>query len=169
MFPFHEPDVLPATMLSTPRRNGHWLEGSSRLNCTWEPQFYPCPFKTIAGVIFAQLFTLEPRVATSRFWLFYYDSKSMSFKPNKEGGMAIDPIKESDNWYTENINKHRNSEYPFKLSIIFTTIEDTIHYIIIVFIDRQLSPCIWLRRCALGNIWFGIKHLITIFFELKII
>ena len=78
--------------------------------------------------------------------------------------MAIDPMKESDNWYTKIINKLGNPKYPFKLSIMFTIIEDTIHYYNRI-IDRQLSPCIWLRCYAIANILFGIKHLTSIFFS----
>ena len=84
----------------------------------------------------------------------------MQFETTKEWRMAIDPIKESDNWYIKNINKYGYSKYLFKLSIVFTIIEDIIHYIVIVFIDKQLSP--WPRRYVFANIWFGIIHLIPV-------
>ena len=75
-----------------------------------------------------------------KFWIFYYDSKIIEFENNKEWRMAIDPIKESNNWFVENRNKYGNATYLFKISIVISIFQTSVQIILYHTADAMYSP-----------------------------
>ena len=120
--------------------------------------YEPINFGPNIGVIFVPVIVLATWIGPCRFWIFYYDSRLAQFDTNKEWKMAIDPIKESDNWYVKHINKYGNAQFIFNVSIIFVIIEVSMQYILIFFVDEKLSP--WPKQYIFSNIWLAIIQLV---------
>ena len=117
--------------------------------------YFPSRFSSIFylrmyEIIFLPTTILIGWMVTCRFWIFYYDSKIMEFETNKEWRMAIDPIKECNNWYLQNVKTFGNSKYLFKCVIGITIIESIIFVILFHIVDAQFSP----KRKIYSNLWF---------------
>ena len=59
----------------------------------------------------------------TKFWLFYFDCKLISFETNKTWRLAIDPINESKNWYVIKSKTFGNLKYVLKWIIAFTIMQ----------------------------------------------
>ena len=103
-----------------------------------------------------------------RIWIFYYDSKISEFETNKEWRMAIDPIKESNNWFVNNINKFGNSWYLFKICLIISILQSAVFITLYHMFDVKYSA----NRRIFSNSWYfcclAIFPMIGIYIGIKI-
>ena len=82
-----------------------------------------------------------PLIFCLRIWLYHYDSNINNFERNKKWRMVIDPIKECNNWFVNNLNTFGNEIYLLKiiyfLSIFFSTTPNCINFFVLKTSDPQ--------------------------------
>ena len=118
-------------------------------------EYFPNQSTSIAYWVTYEIIFLPATVVVSwmiicRFWIFYYDSKLIEFETNKKWRMAIDPIKESDNWFVQNVKKYGNTKYLLKGAFIATIVESLVYIILLHVVDAEFSP----NRLIFSNLWF---------------
>ena len=103
----------------------------------------------------------------ARVWLYYFDTQFNDFESNKSWRMAIDPIKESQNWFGQNKYKYGNLSYLLKFIVLISFLQSWILMLFWDIFEWFIIADLWFSLCFILFFIIGVYLSIKLKYNTK--